>query len=91
MNNKLVIPLIILALIGLYFIGSNITGYVISQSCCYPPDCEPENMCDFTEQHQKYSASLNIANYTVYIGEILVLASILIYIVIYSHNKKLLK
>jgi len=68
MNNKLVIPLIILALIGLYFIGSNITGYVISQSCCYPPDCEPENMCDFTEQHQKYSASLDIANHTVYIN-----------------------
>ena len=91
MNNKIIIPLVILALIGLYFIGDNITGYVVSQDCCYSNDCEPENMCDFTEQHQKYSASLNIANYTVYIGEILVLASILIYIVIYSHNKKLLK
>jgi len=87
MNNKLVIPLIILALIGLYFIGSNITGYVISQSCCYPPDCEPENMCDFTEQHQKYSASLDIANHTVYIGEILILVSILTYILMYRIDK----
>ena len=87
MNNKLVIPLIILALIGLYFIGSNITGYVISQSCCYPPDCEPENMCDFTEQHQKYSASLDIANYTVYIGEILIFVSILTYILMYRKDK----
>ncbi|OIO62432.1 hypothetical protein COY26_01500 [Candidatus Woesearchaeota archaeon CG_4_10_14_0_2_um_filter_33_10] len=87
MNNKLVIPLIILALIGLYFIGSNITGYVISQSCCYPPDCEPENMCDFTEQHQKYSASLDIANHTVYIGEILILVSILTYILMYRKDK----
>ncbi len=91
MNNKLVLPMIILVMIGLYFIGDNITGYVVSQNCCYGEDCEPENMCDFTEQHQKYSASLKIANYTMYIGEILVLASILIYIVIYSHNKKLLK
>jgi len=91
MNNKLIIPLTILALIGLYFIGDNITGYVVSESCCFPPDCEPEDMCDFTEQHQKYSASLNISNYTIYIGEILIFVSILIYIVIYSHNKKLLK
>ncbi|GEM_PF-3384624 len=91
MNNKLVLPLIILTLIGLYFIGDNITGYVVSKSCCYADDCEPENICDSAEQHQKYSASLNIANYTIYIGEILVLASILIYIAIYLHNKKLLK
>jgi len=91
MNNRLVIPLIILALIGLYLMGRGITGYVVSESCCFPPNCEPENMCDSAKQHQKYSASLNIANYSVYIGEILVFVSIFIYMVIYSHDKKLLK
>jgi len=87
MNTKLVIPLMILAMIGLYFIGSNITGYVISQSCCFPPDCEPENICDSAKQHQRYSASLDIANYTVYIGEILIFVSILTYILMYRKDK----
>ena len=90
MKNRLLIPLVI-ALVGFFLIGGGITGYVVSETCCYPPDCEPENMCDFTESNQRYSASLNIANYSVYIGEILVLVSIIMYVVIYRHDKKLLK
>lgn len=87
MKSKLIIPLVTL-LIGFFLIGGGITGNVVSQTCCYPPDCEPENICDFTESNQRYSASLNIANYAVYIGEILVLASILIYVVMYWRDKK---
>ena len=90
MKNRLLIPLVI-ALVGFLLIGGGITGNVVSQTCCYPPDCEPENICDFTESNQRYSASLNIANYTVYIGEILVLVSIIMYVVMYRHDKKLLK
>ena len=87
MNNKLIIPLVTL-FIGFLLIGGGITGNVVSENCCYPPDCEPENMCDFTESNQRYSSSLNIANYTVYIGEILVLVSIIMYAVMYRHDKK---
>ena len=87
MKSRLIIPLVTL-LIGFLLIGGGITGNVVSENCCYPPDCEPENMCDFTESNQKYSSSLNIANYTVYIGEILVLASIIIYVVMYRRDKK---
>ncbi|MBU4284192.1 MAG: hypothetical protein KJ968_03725 [Nanoarchaeota archaeon] len=90
MKNRLLIPLVTL-LIGFLLIGGGITGYVVSENCCYPPDCEPENMCDFKESNQRYSASLNIANYSVYIGEILVLVSIIMYVVMYRHDKKLLK
>jgi len=87
MKSRLIIPLITL-FIGFFLIGGGITGNVVSENCCYPPDCEPENMCNFTEQHQKYSASLDIANYTVYIGEILIFVSIFIYILMYRNDKK---
>jgi len=87
MKSKLIIPLVTL-FIGFLLIGGGITGHVVSQSCCFPPDCEPENICDSAEAHQRYSASLNIANYTIYIGEILVLVSIFLYIVMYRHDKK---
>lgn len=90
MKSRLIIPFVTL-FIGFLLIGGGITGYVVSENCCYPPDCEPENMCDFTESNQRYSASLNIANYTVYIGEILVLVSIIMYVIMYRHDKKLLK
>lgn len=90
MKSRLIIPLATL-LIGFLMIGGGITGNVVSENCCYPPDCEPENMCDSTELDQKYSASLNIANYAVYIGEILVLVSIIMYVVMHRHDKKLLK
>ena len=90
MKSRLIIPFVTL-FIGFLLIGGAITGNVVSENCCYPPDCEPENMCDFTESNQRYSASLNIANYTVYIGEILVLVSIIMYVVMYRHDKKLLK
>lgn len=87
MKSRLIIPLVTL-LTGFFLISGSITGNVVSETCCYPPDCEPENICDFTESNQRYSASLNIANYAVYIGEMLVLASILIYVVMYWRDKK---
>jgi len=87
MKSRLIIPLITL-FIGFLLIGGGITGHVVSENCCYPPDCEPENMCDFTESNQKYSSSLDIANYSVYIGEILIFVSIFIYVLMYRNDKK---
>ncbi|MFH1590222.1 MAG: hypothetical protein ABIB43_06665 [archaeon] len=46
MDNIYIAPIVILVLAGLYFLGSGITGEVISQSCCFPPDCEPTNLCE---------------------------------------------
>ena len=87
MKSRLIIPLITL-FIGFLLIGGGITGHVVSENCCYPPDCEQENMCDFTGQHQRYSSSLDIANYAVYIGEILIFVSIFIYVLMYRNDKK---
>jgi len=50
MKSKLIIPLVTL-FIGFLLIGGGITGNVVSQSCCFPPDCEPENICDSAEAH----------------------------------------
>lgn len=44
--HKTIIPLILIALLGLHILGSGITGYVVSQTCCFPPDCEEEYLCD---------------------------------------------
>jgi hypothetical protein len=45
------IPLIILAiflLFGVFLLRGGMTGMVISESCCFPPGCAPENMCTAT-------------------------------------------
>ncbi|MFH1511141.1 MAG: hypothetical protein ABIF10_05600, partial [Candidatus Woesearchaeota archaeon] len=46
MERKLVFPLLLLALAGMFLLGKGITGFVVSQSCCFPPDCDEENLCD---------------------------------------------
>jgi hypothetical protein len=33
------------ALLGAVFLSQGITGCVVSQSCCFPPDCDAENLC----------------------------------------------
>lgn len=33
-------------LFSLLFFAKGITGYVVGESCCFPPNCEPENICD---------------------------------------------
>nr|MBA4404777.1 hypothetical protein [Nanoarchaeum sp.] len=43
--NKKTIFLIILILIGVYFLGKGITGFIVSESCCFPPNCLEENLC----------------------------------------------
>lgn len=38
--------IILIALLGIYFFGRGITGLVVSQSCCFPPDCDADNLCE---------------------------------------------
>ena len=45
------IPLTILAiflLFGIFLLKGGMTGFVISESCCFPPNCAPENVCTAT-------------------------------------------
>ncbi|RME53845.1 hypothetical protein D6783_00545 [Candidatus Woesearchaeota archaeon] len=37
---------IVLVLAGVFLLGRGITGFVVSQSCCFPPFCSGENVCD---------------------------------------------
>jgi hypothetical protein len=47
MESKLIL-LGIFALFGFFLLRGGITGNAISQSCCFPPSCAPENMCTAT-------------------------------------------
>ena len=38
--------MVALALTGTIFIGTGITGEVISQSCCFGTECSSEDLCD---------------------------------------------
>jgi hypothetical protein len=44
--NKTLIIIILIAILGVYFLGKGITGLVVSESCCFPPDCDDANLCD---------------------------------------------
>ncbi|MBD3361598.1 hypothetical protein GF358_02270 [Candidatus Woesearchaeota archaeon] len=48
--NKTIIITILVAILGIYFIGTGMTGLVVSQSCCFPPDCDKANMCDAAQE-----------------------------------------
>ena len=41
--------LILFALAGAYVMQGNITGNVISESCCIGPECAPETACNFQD------------------------------------------
>jgi hypothetical protein len=45
-EHKQLIVLIAIALAGMFFLTKGFTGLVVSQTCCFPPDCSPENLCD---------------------------------------------
>lgn len=75
MNEKIGLTLALTLIIGaLYFLGSGITGHVISQSCCFAPNCESaENVCD--ANNQELNAPFNTDNLKVIAGIFLILVS----------------
>jgi hypothetical protein len=42
------IILAIFLLFGVFLLKGEMTGFVVSESCCFPPNCEPENACTAT-------------------------------------------
>nr|MCK4929978.1 hypothetical protein [Nanoarchaeota archaeon] len=44
MRNKIIL-LALFILFGIFLLRGGITGFVISESCCFGPECAPENMC----------------------------------------------
>lgn len=43
--NKTTGIMIVIAVLGVLFLGTGITGHVISQSCCFGENCAPEYRC----------------------------------------------
>ncbi|MFH1770715.1 MAG: hypothetical protein ABH828_04100 [archaeon] len=84
MKNGLAIILVIMAISGVYFLSSGITGEVISQSCCFPPDCPEEYLCEAATPHLENPESWN--NYaTGYIGLLMISMAMGIF---YFHHRK---
>jgi hypothetical protein len=48
MENHLLV-VIVLVLAASFFLGTGITGLVISQSCCFGAECPAEYLCDAAE------------------------------------------
>jgi hypothetical protein len=38
--------MILTTVVGIVLLGESMTGNVISESCCFGPNCAPDNLCD---------------------------------------------
>jgi len=83
-NHKITLPLIALAVIGLFLLGEGITGFIISESCCFPPDCPVEYMCDAAEPELEYPIQVNQNLTYVYFGSALGLLTLALH---FYHKK----
>lgn len=49
-----IIFVIVLLALGIYLIGQGLTGLVVSESCCFPPNCgAEENACVQVQEKEK--------------------------------------
>ena len=79
MNPKTVVPVVFLIFfcLGLFLLGKGMTGYVVSETCCFPPDCSPENICDSSNTPVKNAGTMGI-------GIMFVLVSALVFVMLHS-------
>ena len=46
-KQKIIIgSVVFFSIIGLLLVANAFTGFIISESCCFPPNCPLENICD---------------------------------------------
>ena len=57
MDQKIVLLAVIFVL-GLVFLGRGITGMVVSQSCCFPPNCDKENICESAAEDIRFNTPI---------------------------------
>ena len=80
MKQKILIPIAIFVVFILFlFLGKTITGLVISQSCCYPPNCDEEHICEDAGPMEQKPMKLTETNTLILAGSIAFLAFLLIY------------
>jgi len=72
-------------LMGAFFLGTGITGLIISETCCFPPNCLEENICDFSQDKvPKNSPNFEFLE----MGAFLVVAGAIIYLETYNLHHK---
>ena len=71
--DKLLTAIVVVGLVGLFFLGKGITGYAVAETCCFPPDCPPENICDIAEDME--SGPLQPVS-DLYVGSVLVIGAV---------------
>jgi len=77
-----IILIIFFVLAGLFLLEVGITGFVVSESCCYGEGCNPENLCSvFKEQPKSFNNDIKIA----LIGLIILVCSVVWF---YKHKEE---
>jgi hypothetical protein len=66
-----------LAVGGLYFLGTSVTGHVTSQTCCLPPNCAQAYLCSAAG----YTARTHEATVDARHGVLLVFGAAMVFIV----------
>jgi hypothetical protein len=77
----------VFVVMAMIFIGHGITGYVISESCCFPPDCEPENICT-SAQPEVESPQPIYPGSNLFVGFFILAAALAVFM--HAHRKKCL-
>lgn len=81
MNKRILLHIIFLSLIGLFFLSRGITGAVIGETCCFPPDCPEENLCDYAKLEQPAEMAYNI-----YFGWTMISMSLFLYVFLHKRH-----
>jgi len=69
--------IIVLVMMSFIAISPALTGKIVSQSCCFPPDCEEEYLCEAAKPHLESPGSFKDYRFTG--GIILLLAASIFY------------
>lgn len=86
MRNKLIL-LGLFALFGVFLLRGGMTGNIISESCCFGPECAPENLCPATGASLERPASLNYEDNSALsaVGLLIIIISVSM---VYAHARK---
>jgi hypothetical protein len=89
MDGRIVLSVtVILSVAAIVFLGSGISGMLISQSCCFGPQCSPETLCDNSKLPEKNSNNIYIG-IMLLISLMLFLLSVFGKVLIREKDKKL--
>ena len=80
MNYKIAIPFIILAFLGGLILGKGLTGFVVSETCCFGEDCAEENLCDSARPNLEAPDLVRESFFFTYVGVFMMLIVLFFYL-----------